>query len=240
MDNENEGHPAWAEALEGIPDAYAEQLTDYFKKWDEGVSQKFEKYKPLEQFAEFDPQQLQAGVDLYNSINSDPEAFYKRMAEYYNFNSNDSSKTDVAGTEDIYDVEDPRIKQLAEQQAKMQEFLDRQEQQHQQAEADNWLSAKRREAEEKYGNNIDWDMVLPMVNTYGQQIGDFDKAFDHGVQRFVEKYGNLSSNSSSNAQDILPPTGGVEKPNEMDYKGMSNQDIRKLGAAMLSKMAQGG
>lgn len=83
------GNPAWQEVLSIIPKEFQGQVTPHFQKWDQNVQQLVEKarneavapYTAYQKFVEqkADPSEIEAALQIWNQINSDPLAIYNRM-----------------------------------------------------------------------------------------------------------------------------------------------------------------
>lgn len=77
----------WDSILGQIPEAFHAAIAPELKKWDQGVSSRFqqihEQYAPYKQFQEqqISPEDIQAAMGLYQNIGSDPVNFFERYRD---------------------------------------------------------------------------------------------------------------------------------------------------------------
>jgi len=83
-------NPAWNEFLEAIPEDYRDEVqplvTPVLQKWDQGVQQRFEEYKPYEKYAKekIDPQVMDYALGLLNTLNDNDGALqvFNQLGSY--------------------------------------------------------------------------------------------------------------------------------------------------------------
>jgi hypothetical protein len=88
-DGNNQGHPAWQEILDALPESLHPLITPKLQEWDKGVNDKINQvrtqYDPYKTFVEekIDPALLQQAVQLIAAIDEDPEAVAKELIESF-------------------------------------------------------------------------------------------------------------------------------------------------------------
>ncbi len=88
-ENEPQGHPAWQEILNGIPEEFHAGLTaklaDMDKRAQDLVQGTQTQYAPYKEFADSNipPEVLKQSLYLANQLQNDPEAFVKRAIENF-------------------------------------------------------------------------------------------------------------------------------------------------------------
>lgn len=167
------GNPAWGEVLADIPQEFHEKLTPHFKKWDDGVSARFEqvqsKFKPWKQFEDsgIDPVTVQFAVNVLNSIEENPRAVYDSLAQYY--------KDDPRFKDLGQGLEEPKAGQAEEEEPwrkeldtlrRQNEILAQaalnQQRDQQKKDADAWLDSTMSGLKKKYGD-FDEQYVMAMM-----------------------------------------------------------------------------
>jgi hypothetical protein len=234
------GHPAWREILDVVPDALRPSLEPKLAEWDSNVQKRFEKYKPLDEFAGLSPDELRAGLNLINSINHDPAAFYKNFGQFYNLTPAQAAAVVAAPVEDVEgEFIDPRITQLEENQAKINAALEQQVAQQAQVEAEKWMTDKQNTAAEKAkaeGIELDWQTILPMAAQTGEASGNFDKAFDNAVEHYMGLVKKFRPSASSTAPDVLPPSGALPSSPKFDPSTLDPAERRKYAAQAIAQL----
>ena len=137
--NENNGHPAWQEILNQVPEEFHPLLRPTLEKWDKGVQDKIQsmhdQYAPLKDFQKFVDSNVTADylVNAYNlaqNFQQHPDDVVKQAIEafdldYVDKNSisqpedNDDEDFGQASIEDL--AKHPAFKQVLDQLTSVQE-----------------------------------------------------------------------------------------------------------------------
>lgn len=246
-------NPAWNSLLEKLPSSLHELVKPDLKEWDSGVTKKFQEihdqYAPYKSFAEqkIEAEELQQAYQLFQALQADPEAVYKRMAEYYGYGTAapvtpTEPATSIPDAPTAIDFGDPALNAWVQQQqeksvqqeallVQMGQLLLSERQQaesaqleQQQAQLWDTESAK---AKEKYGDIVDNPAVISLV----AQFGDFDKAVAI-VKDTIEA--ELTARSRPPGPTVLSGSGGsLPTPDAPDLAKMSSKDTRNLVVEML-------
>lgn len=247
-------NPAWKSLLDKLPTSLHELVKPDLKEWDSGVTKKFQDihdtYAPYKSFAEqkVEAEELQQAYQLFQALQADPEAVYKRMAEYYGYGATAPVETPTEPTPTPnanalpVDFGDPALNAwMQEQTAKsaQQEALLVQMGQlllsERQTAADAQLEQQQSQlfdteqakAKEKYGDIVD----NPLVTTLVAQFGDFDKAVEI-VKQTIDN--ELTARSRPPVPTVLSGSGGsLPTPEAPDLAKMSSKDTRNLVVEML-------
>lgn len=143
-------NPAWDTLKEKLPKEFHSQVDPILAEWDKGVQQKFQqnaeelrKYEAWKEFVDSgtDPQQLRVAAQMAQNLNTDPLTFYNNLASMLRERGliQEAAQVQAKADEELENLEqvtDPRIDQLARQQQMLIEGLTAERQQQMQAEAD--------------------------------------------------------------------------------------------------------
>lgn len=251
----NTGHPAYQEILQSIPASLHEAILPTLKSWDEGVNKKLadvqSQYEPLKAYQGVDPSNIDAGLQLIQALNSDPQAFYKNLAEYYKFGE-ESGQGNASQTEvDLSEVDDlsnhPQFKQLQQMQEQIAAQLNQSQQAQATKDAELWLSSKQAEIATDLKDthkiaelsNQDWNYILTNAKIEAESTNDFDKALDNAKTNyvsFVQRY--QPQPAIPVAPNVLPPNGSVPATN-FNSSSMTEDQRKVLMAQMLTQALKG-
>ena len=231
-------NPAWEEALSGVPDAFRSQLTPHFKKWDEGVNERFQRqaevYKPYQPFIDqkVDPQRLNASYQLLQQLQSDPQAVYQQLGEHLGISAQEAEElvNEDNGTEEWVD---PRLDEVAQRQEEMQQWM-QQEQQKQVTEvATRQANADVDALVEKY--NLPRGPVLGSI--LGRAINNHNGDLEAGYQEEMRYQQYLAQNNPNNsAPRVLSASGSSGSAPAVDVTALSDSErkaylVRQVMAA---------
>lgn len=234
-------HPAWQEILNAIPAEYHDKVTPTLQNWDAGVSRRFQKihdeYEPYKRFSDYDPNQIEEAVRIYESLNSDPSATWEAIGRAYGLSPEEVSQAESAFDEDDdYDFSDlpPKLRaklakidrlDLHEQvlETITQQMLSQQELEEQ-AEEDAALEELMGELKEVHGN-FDEDYVVGLMAA-GVDPDDAVLRYKGMVSRF--------SGSAEPRVDTPPIQASpqIQSPRVMSsggaVPGLGDQDVTKM------------
>lgn len=187
-------NPAWETLKEKLPKEFHSQIDPILSEWDKGVQQQFQKnaeaLKKYEAWNEIvdsglTPDQLRVSHQMAQNLNNDPLTFYNNLAQVLRDNgmlkeaAQAQAKADQVEEEieNLGQVTDPRIDELARNQQKLVEGLAAERQAQLQAEADARLNqqiqTEMAALEEKTGELPQWvkDEVFNRGALMTQQLG---------------------------------------------------------------------
>jgi hypothetical protein len=228
----NEGHPAWQEYLNELPQELHGQVTPIFEKWDKGVQERFQKvhsqYEPWKNVINSgtDPNMAQFGINLLSQLETNPKYVYDALGQYYDFNKAQGEQ----GQENQQDQDNTEpwrgeIDQLRKQnQILASHALQRQEAERQQA-ADKALDAEFNGLKEKYG---DYDELWVLSRMQGgASAEDAVKQYHEWLNKTVEGH---------KPRPLIMGAGGGVLGQNSDVTKMSDQQRRSAAVQMLQAM----
>jgi hypothetical protein len=239
--NNSTGHPAWQEILGVVPEVLHDKIKPTLQKWDQGVQQKLEEYtrtydpyKPvIETGATVD--ELQAGYQLMQLLNADPQKFYDAMRDHYKFGDSGQGDTSSAETLDLAEFSEdiskhPEFQKLATQQQQMVEAWQADQQAKQQAQADEWLTTKQTEITDQLKEKSltpDWDYILNKAMTYSQKDGNYDKGLERATADYVALVDKTRTPVANlTAPPVIAPNGAVPS-SSVAVDTLKDPDTRK-------------
>lgn len=215
-----------------------ERLTPYIRKWDAGVTRKFQdihsQYKPYKELGEIED--LYKAQQLFQVINSDPESATKRLAEALGYRLS-KAEPQVVDPDDEDQVFENRLRETV---APLQKQLETQ-QKILQTIAEN----KQREQEEAHRQQQvqEFQGYLDLLE---REKGKFDREYvtaliAQGVEpgKAVEQFQSIIQeqlNANSRPQPpTLNGTGHVPSPNK-DVRSLSSKETANLVQSMLNNV----
>lgn len=254
VEAETNGHPAWNEILDILPEGFHGPIKERLSKWDSNVQNLVQKvhseYEPYKPFKEqgVEPQVLDAAYRLFQMANSDPRALYDQLGEYFGFATEQGQQEQQQNNEEFNLGEEesqvnleqhPAYQQLAQQQQMLQEYLAQQHAVQEQQKADAWLDQQINALPETIRNDKNaMNYILNVTQVEAARTGDFDKAFAAGVEAFNALTNNLRSmpRAGDSAPQIMPAGGGL--PASKNPAEMSDAERRQAGASLLAALQQ--
>jgi hypothetical protein len=184
-------NPAWETLKEKLPKEFHSQIDPILSEWDKGVQQKFQqhaeelrKYEAWNEFvnAGIDPQALRVSHQMAQNLNSDPLTFYNNLANVLRENGliKEAAQAQAKADEELENLEqvqDPRVDQLAAQQQELIQRLEAEQAAKMQAEADQRIlqqvESEMEALQAKTGPLPDWvkDEVFRRGTMLTQQLG---------------------------------------------------------------------
>lgn len=164
-DNGTNGHPAWQEILDQLPDDLHPLITPKLQAWEQGVQQKlqsvhsqYDPYKPLVE-NKIPVDMVEQALYLHHQLENNPQDLIAKAIEHYKLDYVPKDQVQVNTSEDLEDLEfdgvditkHPAFQQLSKQLEEMNSTLTAQQQAEKEAaeqeELDNYLN----ELEEQKG-----------------------------------------------------------------------------------------
>jgi hypothetical protein len=75
-------HPAYEKLLSELPSAWHDKVIPHLQEQDKNFQQQLEKYTPLKEFLDYDPNQLRDSLKLADVAVNDPVSLYRNLAEH--------------------------------------------------------------------------------------------------------------------------------------------------------------
>ena len=193
-EEQQNGHPAWQEVLDALPDDLQPLIRPKLEDWDkrqqdkvQGLHQQYDPYKKLVE-NQIPVDLVEQALYLHNMLETNPKDLVAKAIEHYGLEYIPKDQAQQVSSEDLDDLDDfdgvditkhPAFQKLAEQLESVNSTLTAQQQREQQeaeeAELDNYLE----ELEKKHGsfnklmvatliaNGMDGDQA---VDTYKDEI----------------------------------------------------------------------
>lgn len=188
------GHPAWQEVLQQLPEGYHGLVKPHLEKWEQNVSQQMreraeeirqlrEQYSAFEPFVQrgVTPQQLQAAQVLAQQLAQNPQEFWHRLGEHYGFMSQQAQDDGLEfddgdeseGTEDIPPHIAQQLQQMQMQQEQLQQYVEQQYQQEVQRQAESEIDNELGQLVQQYNlTPLEQQEVLQRALVMAQQNPD--------------------------------------------------------------------
>lgn len=244
-EQQSEGHPAWKEILDLLPDEFHPLVTPKLKGWDDGVQTRFQnlqsQYEPYKPFIEneVDPEYLQQAIGLAAAIEQDPQRVYNALAEAYGYGQGVADTTGATGadTDEDSDPDDPVAARLAEHERMLEQMAEafladtnsREDAENQKA-LDSYMSSLH-EAYDKVGG-FDENYVLTQIAN-GVDGRKAVESFQDAVKKFSGGAAPVVTGvAGSQAPPVMGGSGGLPS-NRTDPSTLSDADTGKLVAEML-------
>lgn len=234
------GHPAWQSILANIPEELHSKVIPTLQQWDAGVSRQFQKihdqYEPLKRFKEYDPDEVNEAVKVYQALTNDPASTWEAIGRVYGLSPQQVSQATSSDDEDDFDLDDlpPGLKQRLAKldvhdqvlEAVTQELLDRQASE-QEAQEDQELEEYIEELHDEYGD-FDEEYVVGLLaaGVDGEEaVGRF--------QQLAAQYAPPVQQERTPTPRVMSSGGGVPSDQDVDLYKLSSQNTRNLVAEIL-------
>ena len=243
------GNPAWENLRTKLDPISFKSIEDDLKQWDKSAESRIsalnQQLKPYKDLG--DVTQLQSYASIAQQLDSNPEAIYEALGTFLRQNGR-LPETDAEMQKAVDDYEDeeseavdPRIAQLEAQQEQMRLFLESQENERAQREADAALDNEIGQLQQKHPEFTadDINEVLMRAAYYAEVTGEV-KPLDVLAQEYLEKTVNrirAVPRPGDSAPRLLPTSGGVPTANAQGTPlgKMSRGDVQSLIAASLQQ-----
>lgn len=236
------GDSLYAEFLQQVPEAQRPLIEPHLKKWDAGVTKRFQelhsKYRPYEELGT-DPEQLGQAVQLMEAL-EDPEQqrrIYEYFKEQFEAETGAGAQPQPGATEEeVYSTIPPEFTQRLEKSERLLEqvaqFILTSRQKEMEAEEEAELDQTLDQLREKHGDfDEDW-VIVRMAR--GMDAEEAVQAWNNLIQERVNSAGSGNG---------LPPTlhgGGAVPAETVNLKDMARNDVKGLVAGLLSQANQEG
>lgn len=240
------GHPAWNEILSQIPASLHESIKPKLESWDRGVQQKLQEvhaqYDPYKDFVQMPVDQLQASVQLFHILNTNPELLYRELHGTYGQNAQGQNADEGYDPyeEGQQTAADPRIEELAQQQQMIMQQMQAAQEAQLNQQASQWLDSKVSEIETTFkARGIEPDMryILGMAAIHNQQNPNADQetVMQMALRDYeaVLSHGASARTASANAPQVMSPNGAVPSSN-FDPSTLNSEQRRKIAGELLS------
>lgn len=229
----NEGHPAWQEYLNDLPQELHSQVTPVFEKWDKGVQERFQKvhstYEPWKGVINsgVEPTVAQFGINLLSQLETNPKYVYDALGQYYNFAQGEGEQ----GQENPQDQEQNQpwrgeIDELRKQNQILASHALKRQEAERQAAADKALDQEFSGLKEKYG---DYDELWVL-----SRMGDGRTSAEDAVKQYHEWLGKMVEGHKP--KPLIMGAGGGVLGQGTDVSKMSEQQRRSAAVQMLQAM----
>jgi hypothetical protein len=234
----NSFNPAFQPLLNELPQDLHAKVVPHLQNWDKGVTQKFQtvqqEYEPWKPIIKMGvtPDTVQAGLNLVNMLETNPEALYKAMVDYYKFGQ-DQDSTSQGPSKEQQQEEDPykdRFAQMERGFNTLAEHVIQQRQQEENAKADAALEQEFKAAKDKYGEIFDeqWIQSRCLADP-NLSVMDAAGMYQQWYQQQAAKFG---------AKPLIMGGGGGLPQNTPDPTKMTGQETRGLVAQMIELSKQ--
>lgn len=236
-------NPAWAEYLNDIPDGYKGIVGDAFKRWDSRVGNKFheihKQYEPYKRYEnlvknQVDPAIAEAGIALFQRLQTDPQGFYQQLGEHFGLSAEQAQaavegENDSDEDEDEQPYEDPRIAQIERQNQQIMALYQQQEQARIQEQADQQVDMELAQFREAHPEVTDADMtpILRIALMGTQQNPNF--SFEDAFQTYSKEINaRMQSRPGNSAPKVIPPNGQPGSQPMPNFADLSDEERKKI------------
>jgi len=222
----------YAQYLEKLPETARPLVEPVFKEWDQGVNQRFQQLhsqyewaKPWEEIArEYEPDAVSQAIQIQQALTTDPEGFYKALAEAYNFGQ-PNGEQGPNGIPDPDSPVDPRIEQLTQQVSQLTEFIMNNHQQTQEQQEEQQFVQLLTELQDKHGQ-YDVDYVLAKI-----AAGDDP---EKAVLAYKALAGQTQADTSGQQAPVVLGGGGGMPSQTVEPKQFDRRQTQDYVASVLS------
>lgn len=239
------GNDLYAPYLAKFPDSLHGIAREVFSEWDGNVTKRIQKvhdeyapYKPL--IEAYEPDALQQAVQLTESLEADPQAFYNALAGAYGFEAQQAAQEilDEEPDDTQYDegAVDPRLLQQEQLLTSVAEYIIQEREQREAAERkqleDQLYEQTMADLKAKHG-----EFDVAYVNSLLAQGIDPEAAVQH-FKSTVEQWASKQNAPARQAPIVMGSGGGVPA-GIADVKSLTAEQRQDLVAEMLRQAQQG-
>jgi hypothetical protein len=255
-EEQSQGHPAWQEVLNELPEDLRPLIRPKLEEWDkrtQGLVQGVHsQYDPYKKFVEnnIDPQVLEQSLYMANALQKDPEAFVKRVIENYGIEAFNAQQQEEEEDEDVsdWDGEDiskhPQFLALAQQLEQINSTLTEQQQKEQQTQAEREHEAYMESLKAKYEDKGEFDELY--VSALMANGLEGDKAVEMYYDTISKAVAAATGQQQTQQDQQQPPVvmggsgnAGSGLPDQKVSMGsLSNGDVQDLVIEMLKKQQE--
>lgn len=256
---EGQGHPAWKEILDVLPESLHEVVKPTLAKWDKGVSDRFDQinsqYSPYKEFVEnkIDPEILKRGFFLLREFETNPEALVQNAIDSLDLDFVAKSEIPDASDDDNYEYgedeydgmkleQHPQFKEAMDTLAKIQEWQNSQLEEKRVAEQNQSFEQQLDALKEAHG---DFNrLAVTALMAQGVDGEEAVKLWKDGVnQAAAEQLAAQNPGSGTNTNQPPPVvmggdgTTGSGIPSEgVDLGSMGKSSLNDLVVQMLENL----
>lgn len=236
----DQGNPAWSEFLGVVPQELHHQVTPILKKWDDGVSERFNKvhsdyaaFKPFKDSG-VDPAVLNQGLQIYNALQSDPKRVFEALTGAYPELLEGLQQQSGQGQQEptADELLQKRLDAMDAQQRQIAELMIAQHRADEVSRADKQLDAEFEAMRKKHGDfNEEWVLSKLQVNP--------KMTVEAAVQSYVDFENSMKARYAP--KPLFMGGGSSGLPGSApDVKKLSDADTNKYVAEILrlSQQAQ--
>lgn len=229
--------------LQNVPDDHREIVEQYVKKWDAGVTRRFQElhsqYKPYQELG--DPETLQQAVEVYQLLENNPEFIYNVLAQEFGHAA--AQQMTQGGEQGLGEEEENSFGDLPP------EFVSRIDQQQQvlEALAEFVLGQNQQVLESQEDAELD-----SYINNLKTEFGEFDEEYvlfkmDSGMpgaeavqqyQSMIQAQVNAATQAANNAPPVLSGGGTVPQDSVPNMGEIPNKDVRSLVESLIAQSNQ--
>lgn len=254
-ENEPQGHPAWQEVLEGIPQEFHASLTaklaDMDKRAQDLVQGTQAQYAPYKEYidANIPPEVLKQSLYLANQLQNDPEAFVQRAIENFKLEGYTKAEAEEIVNSQVneWDGEDITQHPMMIQMAKQLEAL-------------NGIVTTQQNESQAQKEQREFDEYMEALQEHHKDDGPFDTLYvaslmannveaEDAVKQYYDMINNAVASrigtqqvSTPNAPPVVmggagnAGSGSASEPVKMG--SLSNGETQDLVIQMIEKMNQ--
>lgn len=239
-DDDFQGHPAWKDILNVVPEEHQNLVRAQLAQWDAGVSRQFQKihdeYAPYKALEDYDPSTLKTAAEVYNALMENPKDTWETIGRVYGLSPNGALNDDEDDDEDGYELPASVRRQLSklDEHDRILGTLAQQMQQTQAAEEE----AQEDAALEEYLEGLT------------EQYGDFDEDYVVGLiaagvdgEEAVARYQHLTGQRQpqpqyrNTAPNVMSGSGGIPTSGSVNVSRLNSQDTQSLITEILKLAA---
>jgi len=226
-------NPAWKPYLDKFDPSQHAQVKEILSDIDSNVNRRFERVSQLEknygQFAQnnVDPRMLQAGYQLFQNLNTNPQAFYQKLGESLGISPQEAEDL-------VEDDVDPNYAAMRDQVAQMGQYLQQQQElQRQQAfqrevqEEGQKIEADLNQVREKY-NLSDTDVQGVIRRTISLSQENPNSTIFDGLQLYLnERTSWERSRPTNNAPSVISGNGSAVAPPNKNFTELDSREQKQ-------------
>lgn len=235
-------NPAWNPLLEKLPSSLHGMVTPHLREWDQNFQREMQKvqsqYEPYKPFLEagVDAETLQAAQQLYQLTEQDPRRIYDELGKFYGYSADgqgqeQQEEIDPADYDDL--TQNPKFKELMQNQEAMAQLLVAQHEQEQLAQAEEQVDQEIAQIREQHPDMSE-DEEIMMLNVATQRGINLQQAADV-VFQYNESITQRALQGQPRAPSVMSATGSIPgappiDPAKLDAKGRKDLVANILAA----------
>ena len=241
-------NPAWNDLMGIIPSQLHSQVTPHLSQWDknyqDGIQKVHSQYEPYKEYLdnEIGPDSINYALQIAQALEERPDEFFRALGEHQGFDfkpydeqqgQNDNQQQEQGETppEFLQHPEFVRLKEMAEL---MAQTLVQQNEQSQDSQEDQALTADLDAAHEEHG---DFDEEWVLTKVFNSLSNGKNMTIDEAVRAFADFKTGILQEARKPGPQVLK--GGGQAPNsQVDPKSLDGKGRRDLMVQMLERSHQ--